>query len=134
MFVLWNVFITLQLFIKIVIPMCVLLLIHPQVTICWFLVLLMVLFASSLTAAYLMYHCQQLVKRKAHCCNARHCGRKFLHFVVMIATLGLLPILLALYELLLIVQVQFESLQPLTEKQETTILTDTSIDEEPLPL
>ena len=171
-FVLWNIFITLQLFTKIVIPMCVLLLIHPQVTICWFLVLLMVLFASSLTAAYLMYHCQQLIKRKAHCCKVRHCGQKFLHFVVMIATMGLILTLLALYELLLIVQVQFEvgvkgiilallpsfplsalgwyvkkrsqmkakkflnkdGLQQLAEKKKTTILTDTSIDEEPLPL
>ena len=95
-----------------------------------------------------------------------------MHFVVMIATLGLILTLLALYELLLIVQVQFEigvkgiilallpsfplsalgwyvkrksqvkakkhrngdSLQQLAEKQETTISTETSIDEEPLPL
>ena len=169
-FILWNIFIMLQLFTKIAIPICVLLLIHPQVTICWFLVLLMVFLSVSLTAAYLMYHCQQLRKRKAYCCNARHCGQKFLHFVVMIATLGLILMLLTLYELLLIVQVQFEigvkgiilallpsfplsalgwyvkrrsqmkakkhpnHLQLLGEKQETTIITDTSIDEEPLPL
>ena len=166
-FILWNVFIMFQLFAKVAIPICVLLLIHPQVTIFWFLVLVMVLLSSSLTVTYLLYQCQQLSKTRNCCCNARHCGRKFVHFVVLIVTLGLILTLLALYELLLIVQVQFEigvkgiilsllpsfplsvfgwyikrrsqmkanedSLQPLTETQETRI-TDTSIDEEPLPL
>ena len=166
-FTLWNIFIMFQLFAKIAIPICVLLLIHPQVTIFWFLVLVMVLLSSSLTITYLLYQCQQLSKTRNCCCNARHCGRKFVHFVVLIVTLGLILTLLALYELLLIVQVQFEigvkgiilsllpsfplsvlgwyikrrsqmkakkdlhedDLQLLTEKT-----TDTSIDEEPLPL
>ena len=170
-FTLWNIFIMFQLFAKIAIPICVLLLIHPQVTICWFLFLLMIILTLSLTGAYLLYHCQQLRKRKACYSNARHCGWKFVHFVVMFAILGLILTLLALYELLLIGQVQFEigvkgiilsllpsfplsvlgwyikrrsqmkakkylnedSLQPLTKTRETRI-TDTSIDEEPLPL
>ena len=171
-FTLWNIFMMFQLFAKVAIPICVLLLIHPQVTIFWFLVLLMVLLSSSLTITYLLYQCQQLSKTRNCCCNARHCGRKFLHFVVLIVTLGLILMLLGLYELLLIVQVQFQigvkgiilsllpsfplsvlgwyikrrsqmkakkylhddGLQLLVEKQETANITDTSIDEEPLPL
>ena len=97
-FTLWNIFIMLQLFAKIAIPICVLLLIHPQVTIFWFLVLVMVLLSSSLTVTYLLYQCQQLSKTRNCCCNARHCGRKFVHFVVLIVTLGLILTLLALYE------------------------------------
>ena len=68
----------------------------------------MVLLSSSLTVTYLLYQCQQLSRTRNCYCNARHCGRKFVHFVVLFVTLGLILTLLVLYELLLIVQVQFE--------------------------
>ena len=170
-FTLWNIFIMLQIFTMITIPICVLLLIHPQVTIMWVMSVLMVFLTLSLAAAYLLFNCQQSRRRRVYC-NARQCGQKVLKLFVMIATLGLIITLLTLYELLLTVQVRFEigvkgiilallpsfplsalgwyvkrrsqmkakkhpngdSLQQLAAKQETTILTDTHIDEEPLPL
>ena len=106
-FTLWNIFIMLQLFAMITVPICVLLLIHPQVTIMWVMSVLMVFLTSSLATAYLLFNCQQSRRRRV-CCNARHCGQKVLKLFVMIATLGLIITLLTLYELLVTVQVQFE--------------------------
>ena len=40
------------------------------------------------------------------CCNVKHCGRKCLQLVVMIATIGLIITILVLYEVMLSVQVQ----------------------------
>ena len=170
-FTLWNIFIMLQISTMVAIPFCVLLLIHPQVTVMWLISVLLIGLTLSLAAAYLLFNCQQSRRRKI-CCSARHCGQKFLKLFVMIAILGLIIALFTLYELLLTVQVQFEiglkgiiisllpsfplsvlgwyikrrsqmkakkylqedGLQPLTETQETANITDTNIDEEPLPL
>ena len=98
-FTLWNIFIMLQIFTMITIPICVLLLIHPQVTIMWVMSVLMVFLTLSLATAYLLFNCQQSRRRRV-CCNARHCGQKVLKLFVMIATLGLIITLLTLYELL----------------------------------
>ena len=170
-FTLWSIMISLQIFTMIAIPICVLLLIHPQVTIMSLMGVLIVFLTLSLATAYLLFNCQQS-RRKGAWCNARHCGQKFLKLFVMIAILGLIIALCTLYELLLTVQVQFEigvkgiilsllpsfplsalgwyvkrrsqmkamkhlnedGLQQLGEKQKTTSIADTSIDEEPLPL
>ena len=105
---LWNIMITIQLTTMTAIPLTVLLLVHPQETILMLMFLVMVLVGLTLIAAYLVYQCQE-TRRKRICCNGRHCGRTFVHFVSIIAVLGLVIELLVLYELMLLVQAHIET-------------------------
>ena len=105
---LWNILITIQLATMTVIPLTVLLLVHPQETILLLIFFVMVLVGLTLIAAYVVYQCQE-PRRKKICCNGRHCGRRFVHFVSIIAVLGLVIELLVLYELMLFVQVQIDT-------------------------
>ena len=89
----------------IAIPISVLLWIRPQLTIIHLIFLLMIPVNLTLIVAYLLYHCQQPI-RKAVCCNAKRYGRNCLQVVVIIAMLGLIVTLLVLYELVLQVQVR----------------------------
>ena len=102
---LWNIMITIQIITMIILPICVLLLIHPQQTVLYIIFLLMVPASLIVIVAYLLHQCQQPRRRKV-CCNVKHCGRKCLELVVMIAMLGLIMTLLALYEVMLSVQLQ----------------------------
>ena len=102
---LWNIMISIQLLTMIVLPICILLLIHPQVTILWLVFVVMIPVSLTLIFAYLLYHCQQS-KRRRVCCNARCCGLMIVHLVVIVAILGLIIMLLVIYELVLLVQVQ----------------------------
>ena len=102
---LWNILIALQIIITTVLPLLVLLLIHPQVTFLYIVLLLM--FPASLTfiAAYLLHLCLQ--PNRKLCCNARQCGTTVVHLVVIMAVSGLTMTLLTLYELT--AQSQFET-------------------------
>ena len=55
--------------------------------------------------AYLLYRCQPPRWRRV-CCNAKRCGLIFVQLFVMIAIPGLIIALLALYEVMLLVQVE----------------------------
>jgi len=57
-FALWNILTTLQLFSMTVIPLCVLLLIHPQVTILYIITLALLPVGSTLVVAYVLHRCQ----------------------------------------------------------------------------
>ena len=103
-FALWNILITLQLFTKVVIPVCVLLLIHPQVTVLYIAFLLMVPACIIFIVAYLLYHCQQ--PRRKICCKKTNCRLKSVQLLLMIVILGLIMTLLMSYELLLMMQVE----------------------------
>ena len=103
-FALCNILITLQLFTKVVIPVCVLLLIHPQVTVLYIAFLLMVPACIIFIAAYLLYHCQQ--PRRKICCKKTNCRLKSVELFVMIVVLGLIMTLLISYELMLMMQVE----------------------------
>ena len=103
-FALWNILITLQLFTKVVIPVCVLLLIHPQVTVLYIAFLLMVPACIIFIVAYLLYHCQQ--PRRKICCKKTNCRLKSVQLFVMIVVLGLIMTLLISYELMLMMQVE----------------------------
>ena len=106
---LWNILTALQLLTMIVIPLCVLLLIHPQMTIFVVIItLLLLLLCFTLVVAYTLYQCQKPRSRN-FLSNARCCGSMCLHSVVITATIGLTVTLLALYELMLLVQVQIET-------------------------
>ena len=105
---LWNIMITIQLATMTAIPLTVLLLVHPQETILMLMFLVMVLVGLTLSAAYLVYQCQE-TRRRRICCNGRHCGRTFVHFVSIVAVLGLVIELLVLYELMLLVQAHIET-------------------------
>ena len=100
---LWNILIVLQIFTMCAIPLCVLLLTHPQVTFLCLAFFLMVLVGLTLIAAYLMYQCQS--PRRRVCCSVRHCGSIFVHITVIISAVGLIVMLLWVYELMLIAQV-----------------------------
>ena len=102
---LWNILIAIQLITMIATPICVLLFVHPQVTVLSTIFLLMVPVSLALIVAYLLYHCQQQRRRRVFC-NVKHCGLKSVQLFVMIAILGLCIALLALYEVILLVQVQ----------------------------
>ena len=104
---LWNILIALQIFTMIVLPLCVLLLIHPQVTVLYIKFLLMLPVSLTLIVAYLLYRCQQPSRRV--CMNRRHCGTIFVCFVVLILVLVLTVTLITLYELLLTAQAQIET-------------------------
>ena len=103
-FALWSILITLQLFTKVVIPVCVLLLIHPQVTVLYIAFLLMVPACIIFIVAYLLYHCQQ--PRRKICCKKTNCRLKSVQLLVMIVIVGLIMMLLMSYELLLMMQVE----------------------------
>ena len=75
-----------QLFTMVAIPISGLLIIRPQLTIFYLL-----FFATSLWY------------------SPKRFGKKFIHFVLIVATLGLIITLLALYELMLIMQVHIET-------------------------
>ena len=102
---LWNILIAVQLITMFVIPIFVLLFLNPQVTVLLIILLLMVLVSLTLIVAYLLYHCQQ-PRRGRVCGSAKYFGQKFIQLVLMIAILGLITALLALYEVILLVQAQ----------------------------
>ena len=104
---LWNILITIQLFIMVAIPISGLLIIHPQMTIFYILCFVTSLSGLIFMAAYLLHHCQR--PRRRMWCNPKHFGKKFIHLVLIVATLGLIITLLALYELMLIAQVHIET-------------------------
>ena len=104
---LWNILITLQIFTMIVLPLLILLLIHPQVTVLYIVFVLMLPVSLILIAAYLLYSCWQPSRRA--CMNGQHCGTTFVHFVVLILVLGLIMTLITLYELLLTAQAHIET-------------------------
>ena len=100
---LWNILIVLQIFTMCAIPLCVLLVTHPQVTFLLLALLIMVLVGLTLIVGYLMYQCQS--PRRRVCCSVRHCGRIIVHITVIISAVGLIIMLLMLYEMMLIAQV-----------------------------
>ena len=104
-FGLWNILVAIQLITMIATPIFVLLFIHPQGTVLFTIIVLMVPFGLTLIVAYLLYHCQQQRRRRAFC-NVKSCGQKFVQLIVMIAIPGLIIALIALYEVMLLVQVQ----------------------------
>ena len=91
-----------QLVTMIATPICVLLFIHPQVTILYILLLLMVSVSLMLIAAYLLYQCQQARRRRV-CGNAKCLGLTFVHLIAMVSILGLITGLVILYEMMLLV-------------------------------
>ena len=105
---LWNILTTLQLSSMIVIPLCVLLLIHPQVTITFVITLLLLPVGFTLAVAYMLNQCQKPRSRNFQS-SAKCCGSTCLHSVVITATIGLILSLLVLYEVMLLVQVQIET-------------------------
>ena len=100
---LWNILIAIQLLTMIATPICVLLFIHPQVTVLFVLLLFVIPVSLTLILAYLLFQCQ---KQKRSSSNAECCGQMFVQIVVLIAFPGLVIALLGLYEVMLLVQVQ----------------------------
>jgi len=107
-FALWNILTTLQLFTMSAVPLCMLLSIHPQVTITYIMFLLLIPFGFTLLFACMLYQCHNPGKRNIQN-NMRCCGSLCLHSVVISASIGLILALLALYEVMLLVQVQIET-------------------------
>ena len=65
MLALWNILMSLQLFSMLVIPLSVLLLIHPQVTfVCTVSLLMQIPVGFTLVAAFLLYQCHKRLKRR----------------------------------------------------------------------
>ena len=95
--------IVLQIFTMCAIPLCILLLTHPQVTFLCLSAMVMTLVGLTAVVGYLMYQCQSPRRRRV-CCSVRHCGSIFVHFTVIISTVGLIFSLLWVYELMLIAQ------------------------------
>ena len=106
---LWNILIVIQLFTMTVIPLFVLLLTHPQVTIMYIISLLMIPAGFTTIAAYLLYQCQRRSSGRNIQSSVWCCGSMCLHFVVITATIGLILMLLVLYEVMLLVQVHIET-------------------------
>ena len=104
---LWNILIAVQLFTMVAIPISGLLIIQPQMTIFYILFVITSLSGLIFTAAYLLHHCQQ--RRRRLWCNPKHFGKKIIHLILIVAILGLIVTLLALYELMLIVQVHIDT-------------------------
>ena len=102
---LWNIMITIQIIAMVTFPICVLLLINPQVTMLYVIFLSMVPASLTLIVAYLMYQCQQ-PRRGRICWNVKQCGKKIVQLVAIVAVLGLIMTLLVLYEVMLSVQVE----------------------------
>jgi len=107
-FALWNILTTLQLFAMTIIPVFMLLLTHPQVTITSIMFLLLIPFGFTLVDACILYQFQTL-RRVNFQSNASCCGSMCLYFVMIITTIGLILTLVALYEVMLLVQVQIET-------------------------
>ena len=61
---LWNILITVQIITTTVLPVLVLLLIHPQVTVLYIMLLLMIPASLTFIAAYLLHLCLQSKKKK----------------------------------------------------------------------
>ena len=104
---LWNILIMVQLFTMIAIPISGLLIIRPQLTIFYLLFFVTSLCGLIFMAAYLLHHCQQ--SRRRLWCHPKHFGNKFIHLVLIVAMLDLIITLLALYELMLKMQVHIET-------------------------
>ena len=96
---LWSILMALQLFAMVAIPITGLLIIRPQMTIFCILCFVTSLCGLIFTASYLLHHCQRPRRRLWY--SPKRFGIKFIHFVLIVATLGLLITLLALYELML---------------------------------
>ena len=105
---LWSILVAIQLLTKIAIPTCVVLFVHPQVTVLAIIFMLLVPASLVVIIAYLLYRCQPPRWRRV-CCNAKRCGLMFVQLFVMIAIVGLIIALLALYEVMLLVQIQVGS-------------------------
>ena len=105
---LWSILLAIQLLTKIATPICVLLFVHPQVTVLYIIFPLLVPASLVVIIAYLLYCCQPPRWRRV-CCNAKNCGVMFVQLFVMIAIPGLIIALLVLYEVMLLVQVQVGS-------------------------
>ena len=102
---LWSILVAIQLLTMISPTIFVVLFVHPQVTVLTIIFLLLVPASLVVITAYLLYHCQPPRWRRV-CCNAKRFGLMFVQLVVMIAIPGLIIALLALYEVMLLVQVQ----------------------------
>ena len=76
----------------------------------------------TLIVAYLLYRCQQSI-RKSVCCDTKRYGRNCLQVVVIIAMVGPIVTLLVLYELVLQVQVQIEGNSALAASIISTVCT-----------
>jgi len=89
-----------------VIPLCVLLLILPKVTILYIITLLLHV-GFALLVAYILHQCQKAEKRFSE--QGKNVVEACLYFVVTTATVGLMTTLFVLYELMLLAQVQIET-------------------------
>lgn len=101
-FGLWNIFISIQLATMTVLPLCVLLLTHPQVTIILLIFLILLIIILILIISYLLYWFQEPTRR----CRPKRCVKTLVHLILIIAILGLIILLVALYEVMLMVQAQ----------------------------
>ena len=101
-FGLWNIFISIQLATMTVLPLGVLLLTHPQVTILLLIFFILVLVSLILIISYLLYWCQ--VPRRRY--SPKRCVKSLVHLILIITILGLIILLVALYEIMLMVQAQ----------------------------
>ena len=104
---LWNILIAIQLLSMVAIPISGLLIIQPQMTIFGILFLITVFSGLIFAAAYLLHFCQWSKRRL--CRNPKHLGKKIIRLVMIFSILGLIITLLALYELMLVVQVHIET-------------------------
>ena len=102
---LWNILIAIQLLSMVAIPIFGLLIIQPQMTIFFILFYITVFSGVIFAAAYLLHFCQWSKRRL--CCNPKHLGKKIIHLILIVAILGLIITLLALYDI--IVQVHIET-------------------------
>ena len=98
---LWNVLIAVQLLSMIAIPICVLLLIRPQVVI---IVSSFFVVGPVILTLIVAYVCREI--RRRVCCSPRRCMKTFVHFVLITAIVGLIIALLIIYEAILLVQPQ----------------------------
>ena len=105
---LWSILMAIQLLAMTVTPLCVLLLIRPQVTITGIIFWLLAPVGFTVIVAYMLYQCQQ-PRRRSFQSNVRCCGSMCVHFVAINATIGLILTLIVLYEVMLLVQVQIET-------------------------
>ena len=101
-FGLWNIFISIQLATMTVLPLCVLLLTHPQVTIILLIFFVLLIVSLILIISYLLYWFQDPTRR----CRPKRCVKTLVHLILIIAILGLILLLVALYEMMLMVQAQ----------------------------
>jgi len=110
-FSMWNILTTLQLTTMSVVPLCMLLSIHLQVTIIYVMFLLLISFGFTLFFACMLYQCHNVRKRNIQS-YIKCCGSMCLYSVAITVTFGLILTLLVLYELMLLmllVQVQIET-------------------------